>query len=113
MSRPAERPAITPWQPEQNRFRLAVLGKLAEEAGELSARASRCIIHGLDEADPDTGRRNRDELAREVADVLACFEILRETLSIVPQDARIASKANGFRHWHSLIENGNQVIDHG
>lgn len=104
MTPPAERIAITPWQPEQNRFRLAALGKLTEEASELSARASRCIIHGLDETDPDTGRRNRDELASEVADVLACIEILRETLGIVPQDTRISSKANGFRHWHSLIE---------
>jgi hypothetical protein len=104
MNRAAERAVITPWQPEQNRFRLAVLGKLAEESGELSARAARCIIHGLDERDPDTGRLNRDELAREVADMLACLEILRETLSVVPNDARIASKANGFRHWHSLIE---------
>ncbi len=104
MAQASTKPAITPWQPEQNRFRLAVLGKLAEESGELSARAARCIIHGLDERDPDTGRLNRDELAREVADMLACLEILRETLSVVPQDARISSKANGFRHWHSLIE---------
>jgi hypothetical protein len=109
MPRTSSKPAITPWQPEQNRFRLAALGKLAEEAGELSARASRCIIHGLDENDPDTSRTNRDELAGEVADVLACFEILREVLSIVPQETRISSKANRFRHWHSLIMEGDDA----
>ena len=100
------KPAITPWQPEQDRHRLATLGKLAEEASELSARAARCIIHGLDERDPDTGLLNRDELAREIADVTACLEIVRETLSIVASDQRITSKANGFRLWHSMIEGG-------
>ncbi|MET3925584.1 hypothetical protein [Devosia sp. 2618] len=101
--KPADKPAITAWFPETDQFRLAVLGKLAEEASELSARACRCIIQGLDERDPETQRLNREELAREVADVTACLEILREVLSIVPSDTRIASKANGFRNWHHLI----------
>lgn len=97
---------INPWQPEQDRYRLAALGKLAEESSELSARAARCIIHGLDEKDPDTGKLNRIELANEIADVAACLEIAREVLSVTPSDARTASKANGFRLWHSLIEKG-------
>lgn len=96
-------PAITPWQPETDQFRLAVLGKLAEEASELAARAARCIIHGLDERDPDTKRLNRDELAREASDVEACLDILRETLAITSNPSRVASKANGFRLWHSMI----------
>lgn len=94
---------ISPWMPETDQFRLAVLGKLAEEASELASRSARCIIQGLDEKDPDTGRSNREELAREVADVEACLEIARETLAIVPADTRKTSKANGFRLWHSLI----------
>lgn len=108
MTKTATKPAdqISPWMPETDQHRLAILGKLAEEAGELASRAARCIIHGLDEKDPETGRSNRDELAREAADVEACLEIARETLAVVSADSRKASKANGFRLWHSLIEKG-------
>lgn len=105
----ASQPKITLWLPEQNRFRLAVLGKLGEEASELAARATRCITHGLDEVDPKSKRLNRDELADEAADLLACLLILREVLSITPSDTRIASKANGFRHWQALIHDHMQL----
>lgn len=107
MSEPIEG-AISPWMPEQDRLRLAVLGKLGEECSELAARASRCIIHGLDETDPDTGRLNRAELAREAADVAACLDILREVLGVVPNGDRMLGKANGFRRWHRMISAAGQ-----
>lgn len=97
---------ISPWFPEQDQIRLAVLGKLIEECNELSGRAARCIIQGLDEVDPDTKRTNREELEREAADVAACMEIAREVLGIVPSDGRSLKKAIGFRRWHRLIEEG-------
>ena len=96
--------AISPWLPEQNRLRLAILGKLAEEASELSARASRCIIQGLDERDPDSGLLNSEELRREVADVLACIEMLRSRMGLRADEGRLARKFAGFKRWHSMIE---------
>lgn len=94
---------ISPWMPEQDRVRLALLGKLTEEAGELAARAARCIIHGLDERDPDSGRLNRVELERELADVRAVAEALRSVLDVVPDDTRAQRKRNGFYDWLALI----------
>jgi hypothetical protein len=95
---------ISPWMPEQDQIRLAVLGKLAEECNELAGRAARAIIQGLDERDPGSGRTNREELARETSDVLACIEMVQERLDIDPIDQRIADKFNGFCRWHDMIE---------
>jgi len=95
---------ISPWFPEQDRVRLAVLGKLIEELNEMSARAARCIIHGLDETDPDTGRLNRDELAREAADVKACLHVLGIAADVEADGDRVMSKVGGFGRWHQLIK---------
>lgn len=97
---------ISPWVPERDPVTLAVLGKLVEELNEASARAARCIIQGCDEIDPDTGRTNMTELEREVADVMACFEMTRERLGLFHSSDRQAAKASGFRRWHKMIEEG-------
>lgn len=61
----------SPWIPERDLARLKVIGKLGEEAGELATIACRCIIQGLDEAEPVTGKPNRLALEEEIADVIA------------------------------------------
>lgn len=94
---------ISPWMPEQDRLRLAMLGKLLEELGEATQRAARCITHGIDEIDPDTGRTNRVELEREIADVRACTTVLDEDLDVKFDRDRWLEKLNGFRDWHNLI----------
>lgn len=94
---------ISPWMPEQSRSRLAILGKLAEECGELAARASRCIVQGLDELDPDTGRTNREELRREIADVEACMYMADKWMGVAFDPARAQMKAAGFIKWQGLI----------
>lgn len=94
---------ISPWMPEQDRIRLAVLGKLIEECNELAARAARCIIHGLDEMDPDTGRTNFVELGREISDVDACIGIATSELSIPVSNQRTLDKTAGFERWHGMI----------
>lgn len=99
---------ITAWLPEQDRHRLAVLGKLAEEAGELAARASRCIIQGLDAIDPASGRSNREELAREMADVDACTVQALKRLEIEHMMDRARDKYAGFNRWHDLIDAAGQ-----
>ena len=95
---------ISPWLPEQDRHRLAILGKLIEECNELSARAARCIIHGIDEIDPDTGRTNRQELEREIADARACQWQAVERLNLDTMASRITAKDQGFDDWHDLID---------
>jgi len=95
---------ISPWQPEQNRLRLAVLGKLIEELNELSARAARCILQGIDEIDPDSGRSNRQEMRREVADVGSCLIVLEDIEGIGLDAERCEAKLQGYRYWHKLID---------
>lgn len=94
---------ISPWFPEQDRSRLAALGKMAEEAGELAARASRCIIHGIDEIDPDSGRTNRQELEREIADICAAIFMVEDLRMAKASSDRVAQKLTGFREWQRLI----------
>ncbi len=102
---------ISPWMPEQDQIRLAILGKLGEEASELAQRCFRCIIHGLDELDPDTGRTNRVELEREISDVIACI-VTSENNRISNVDAneaydkRVNDKVDGFKLWHGMIYEG-------
>jgi|TARA_R100000365_G_scaffold3696_1_gene13724 hypothetical protein len=95
---------ISPWLPEQDMHRLAILGKLIEECNELSARAARCIIHGIDEIDPDTGRTNREELEREIADARACQWQAVDRLGLNSMPSRIYAKDQGFDDWHNLID---------
>jgi len=95
---------ISPWFPEQDRVTLAVLGKLIEECNELSARAARCIIQGIDEKDPGSGRANIDELEREAADVMACLEMAQRRLGVRPSGDRQGEKFRGYERWHELIE---------
>lgn len=95
---------ISPWMPEQNQIRLAVLGKLIEECNELAGRAARCIIQGLDETDPASGRLNSEELAREMADVEACISVLVDRIGLYPMTGRVLDKIDGFRRWHGMIE---------
>lgn len=64
-------PDPSPWTPETDPTRLKVLGKLIEEFNEGGSAAARCIIQGLDEPSPDTGRLNRVWLEDELADALA------------------------------------------
>lgn len=64
------------WQPMQDAQDLKILGKLLEELGELTSTTSRCLIQGIDETEPTTGKPNRVCLEEEVADVLACIDML-------------------------------------
>lgn len=61
----------SPWTPETSQHRLAVLGKLAEEGTEVATAAVRCIIQGIDEREPVTGKLNREWLEDEIADIRA------------------------------------------
>lgn len=81
-------PAAPPsdWQPITDKHDLAVLGKLGEEAAELCSAISRCIIQGLDEAEPVTRKINREWLENELADVMAMTTIAIQRLGLDTQD---------------------------
>lgn len=108
--------SVNPWQPTNNPLTLAVLGKLAEELGELSQITGRCIIQGVREKEPTTGKVNREALKEEIADVLACMYLAGEHLGMLDQGNfcqaihdRVKIKVAHLRSWHTLIEGAKDV----
>jgi hypothetical protein len=95
---------INPWKPEPDVLIHQALGKAGEEAGELAAILFRCVIQGLDESDPGTGRWNRKALFDEIADVLAATQWLREIVGDELDQSRVDRKLAGFRRWQAMLE---------
>ncbi len=81
-----------------------VIGKLLEELGEASAAASRCLIQGIDEKEPVTGKVNREWLEDELADVLANIQLTVERFRLNRQRmaTREITKITHLRGWHKL-----------
>jgi hypothetical protein len=102
--RPPVEDQISAWMTEQDRLTLAVLTKLAEECNELAGRAVRCIAQGIDEDDPKSGRANREELNREIADVAACIEVAQQFFMLSALHDRADKKLAGYRRWHEMIK---------
>lgn len=96
--------ALNPWHPIDNKIDLKHLGKLGEEVNELGAAVSRCIIQGIDECEPVTGKSNREWLEDEIADVRANSELNIERFGL--DEKRIAERAarkkEHLRAWHSM-----------
>ena len=72
----------SPWIPTTVTKEIKVLGKLNEETGELSSAASRCLIQGINEVEPETKKPNQEWLEDEIADVLACSYLAIEKLGL-------------------------------
>lgn len=72
----------SPWQPETSQYKLAVLGKLAEEGTEVATAAIRCMIQGIDECEPVTGKPNREWLEDEIADIIAQTRLAADALGL-------------------------------
>ena len=85
------------WQPITNKCDLAVLGKFGEELSECTTAIFRCIIQGMAEAEPTTGKINKQWLEDEIADVraLLTFAEARFDLNL----ARIAKRAEMKRSY--------------
>lgn len=92
-----------PWHPITDAVDLKHLGKLSEECGELVAAISRCIIQGLDEREPVTGKLNREWLEDEIADVMGNIglNVERFNLDGVRMTLRSEKKKKHLRQWHS------------
>lgn len=94
----------SPWHPMADPIDLKHLGKFGEELNECGAAVSRCIIQGIDEAEPVTGKINRVWLEDEIADVLAGAELNVERFKLDwgRIRARKERKKEHLRAWHRL-----------
>lgn len=94
----------SPWTPMTNLIDLKHLGKLGEECNECGAAVSRCIIQGIDEAEPSTGEINKHWLTKEIADVLANAELCIERFGLDMQfiHDRKLFKQDHLRRWHAM-----------
>lgn len=95
---------ISPWKPEPDLLIHQALGKACEEASELANILARCLIQGLNESEPVTGKPNRKSLFEEIADVDAAIQWLRELVNDEYDGDRADRKLNGFRRWQRMLE---------
>ena len=97
---------MNPWYPITDPRILRILGKLGEELGECSAAAARCVIQGLDECEPTTGKVNRQWLEEELADVKAnlLFAIEELGLDALHINRRADRKLANLVEWHAMVE---------
>jgi len=95
---------VSPWMPMTKPRDLKHIGKLQEELGELNAALSRCMIQGIEESEPMTGKVNRRWLEEEVADVLAGIELLMGHFELNRRfiNGRSAIKMDRLRKWHAM-----------
>lgn len=95
----------SPWIPMTDPVELAMLGKAVEEVNELGSAIARCIIQGIDEAHPTTGKTNRQWLTEEMADVRAVLATLQKQFGITDYDMeeRVEVKLKHFSGWRKLI----------
>lgn len=100
-----ETKALNPWVPITDRAQLRVLGKLGEELGEASAIVARCIIQGVDEREPVTGKLNREALENELADARATIAqvVAHYGLDERRMDEREARKRAHLDAWAELV----------
>ena len=97
--------ALNKWTPTTSLMMLRRMGKLQEELAELANVAARCIIQGIDEVDPGTGKVNRDRLVDELADVLTQCRYTIHKLGL--DEDRIEARANikwgQMDEWESMF----------
>ncbi len=91
-----------PWHPMSDPVDVKHIGKLLEELAECGSAASRCLIQGIMESEPDTGQINKAWLEKELADVLANIELVTERFNLNISQERIEGKKKHLRNWHSM-----------
>lgn len=86
----------SPWHPMSNAVDIKHIGKLLEELGELVSACSRCLIQGVNEAEPVTGKLNKDWLEDEIADVICGIQLVEKRFSLMRLEGRLDKKLNIF-----------------
>lgn len=94
----------SPWVPDTDLGNLRVLGKTAEECGELGQMLARCIIQGIGESEPVSGKLNRQALEEEIADVIATTTLLVEHFDLdrATMAVRVERKIAYLRQWFDM-----------
>jgi len=83
--------------------RLERLYLLLEELGECQQAIGKVLRHGYDEYHPDRPTNNRQDLERELGDVLCAIGLLCNSGDLDAQkidDARIAKSVSMYRYLH-------------
>lgn len=93
-----------PWHPMTNAVDKKHIGKALEECGELTAALSRCLIQGIYECEPVTGKKNIRWLEEEIADVFANLHLVSQRFNLDSEfiGERILVKMRKLREWHSM-----------
>lgn len=93
-----------PWHPMSDPVDLKHLGKLSEELNECGAAVARCIIQGINEAEPVTGKINKKWLEDEIADCYANFALVidRFKLDTASMSERVLKKKKHLKAWHMM-----------
>lgn len=92
------------WQPMSVPGDVAALSKLLEEVNELGSAIARCIMQGLDEREPVTGKLNRHWLEDELADVDALKTVNCRRFKLVPDSARVEKKIAVKQKWIDRLD---------
>jgi len=100
-----DRRPMNPWMPMTSAIDKKHIGKLLEELGEAVAAASRCLIQGIDEKEPVTGKPNKEWLEDAFADVLANIALVTEHFRLDQNRMRIRCdrKVEMLRTWHAML----------
>ena len=104
---------MSPWMPTTDPRELRRLGKFMEELGELQAVVGRCLIQGIDEIDPSSGKTNRQRLIDEIGDVSAqtALTIALYGLPIEAINARSEKKKAQMVDWESWFNQPDKMTD--
>lgn len=104
---------LQPWYVETSSQRLRRFGKTLEELGELQAVVACCIIQGIDEVDPSSGKLNRKRLEEEIADVYAQLSLLMGVFNLDQQFiyTRSNDKVDQMHTWERLVEESPSTED--
>lgn len=99
-----QNPKYNPWHPMSNAIDLKHLGKLGEECNELGSAIFRCIIQGIYEKEPVTGKENKQWLTEEIADVFANINLVIEHFNLDEEfiTKRAKDKAARLKTWHDM-----------
>lgn len=98
--------AMTKWFVEASKKAIRRFGKFGEELNELGAVTNRCIIQGINEIDPSSGKTNKRRLEEEIADVLAQINLSvpQFNLDLAFIQARTAEKERQMAEWEALFD---------
>ena len=107
---PKRDPLLNPWVPITRPIDLKHLGKLCEELGEAVSAIARCLIQGIDESEPVTGKVNREWLEDELADVEANLSLVCHHFGLDRNRMRdrTRQKITHLTKWHSMLEEGDK-----